>query len=51
MSVVEVTLVALYNEKGKSGNDFLYKELTKVPIKPNEFKNLRKFEKFFVLAD
>ena len=46
MSVVEVTLVALYYEKGKSGNDFLYKELSKLPIKPHEFKNLRTFSEY-----
>ena len=40
---VKITLVTFYYEKAKSGNDFLYKEISKVPIKPNEFKSLRKF--------
>ena len=43
---VKISLVALFYEKGKSGNDVLYKEKYKVPIPVSRFKSLKDFLQF-----
>ena len=42
----KMQVVIFYYEKGKSGNDYLNKEVCKVPVRPKEFDSLIKFKEY-----
>ena len=43
---IKVHVITFYYESGKSGNDYAFKEVCKVPMKEGEFTSLKKFSEY-----
>ena len=43
---IKMHVAYFFYEKGKSGNEFCYKETCKVPVIPDEFDALKKFKEY-----
>ena len=41
-----IKVVTFFYHVGKSGNDYAYKETSRVPVKDNEFSSLKKFSQY-----
>ena len=46
METFKMQVVIFYYMKGRSGNDYVYKETCKVPIHQKQFDSLKKFAEY-----